>query len=275
MPPHLIPPELEPAELMVQAQATSDGTQSLRRGLSLLRLLASSPTDGLRMADMVVRSRLNRSTVVRLTKSLCDERFVEFSPSIKRYRLGPEAYAIGLAAQPHYELQRLSNPLLQALAQESGDTVFFSVRAGNEAICLSRHEGSFPIRNQVLKPGDRFPLGVGAGSVAMLSAMPEDEARAILQINAKWIEALYPRCTAKVIADQLRETREKGYCLNPGWVVPGSWGIGVPVLDPLGNAVAAISLAAIEARLSLSRRTQLANALMLTSAALSEQLILG
>jgi DNA-binding IclR family transcriptional regulator len=252
-----------------------DGTQSLRRGLAALRLLASGPRDGMRMTDIVARMGLNKTTVVRITKALCDEQFLDFDALRKLYRLGPESFAIGLAAEPNYVLQRLANPLLDALAKESGDTVFFSIRAGFEAICLSRHEGSFPIRNQVLKPGDRFPLGVGAGSVAMLAALQDHEVHSILQTNAPWITMQYPHCTLSTIKTQIRNTREKGYSLNPGWVVEGSWGIGVQVFSATGEVVAAISLAAIEKRLNLSRRALLANQLMLASQGLTEQLALA
>jgi DNA-binding IclR family transcriptional regulator len=252
-----------------------DGTQSLRRGLAALRLLASGPRDGMRMTDIVARMGLNKTTVVRITKALCDEQFLDFDAQHKLYRLGPESFAIGLAAEPNYVLQRLANPLLDALAKASGDTVFFSIRAGFEAICLSRHEGNFPIRTQVLKPGDRFPLGVGAGSVAMLAALHDMEVQTILQTNAPWITAQYARCTLSAIKTQVRTAREKGYSVNPGLVVEGSWGIGVAVMNATGEVVAAISLAAIEKRLSLSRRTLLANQLMLASQEITELLTMA
>ncbi len=252
-----------------------DGTQSLRRGLAALRLLASGPRDGMRMTDIVTRIGLNKTTAVRITKALCDEQFLDFDAMRKLYRLGPESFAIGLAAEPNYILQRLANPLLEVLAKESGDTVFFSIRAGFEAICLSRHEGSFPIRNQVLKPGDRFPLGVGAGSVAMLAALHDEDMQSILQTNAPWIKTQYPQCTLSAIKTQVRTAREKGYSLNPGWVVEGSWGIGVPVMNATGEVVAAISLAAIEKRLALSRRALLSNQLMLASQKITELMVLA
>ena len=51
--------------------------------------------------------------------------------------------------------------MLRKLAAESGDTVFFTVLHGHEGICLSRDDGDFPIRNQPIKPGDRWPLAAG------------------------------------------------------------------------------------------------------------------
>jgi DNA-binding IclR family transcriptional regulator len=234
-------------------------SQTLRRGLSVLRLMAQVGPSGIRVSDVARRLGLNKATAIRLTQALVDERFVSQDPQSGYYRLGPEAFAVGLAAEPTYELQRLCAPTLKELAAISGDTVFFSVRHGYEAICLSRDEGDFPIRNQVLKSGDRYPLGVGAGSTAILASFQDAEIEDALARNATVLAARYPRCDAKTIWRLVAETREQGYSLNPGLVTEGSWAIGVAVLDARGQAVAAISLAAIEQRLGVVRRTALAH----------------
>ena len=43
----------------------------------------------------------------------------------------------------------------------AGDCGACSVLHGDESICLSRAEGDFPIRNQLVKAGDRCPCGSG------------------------------------------------------------------------------------------------------------------
>jgi len=194
-----------------------------------------------------------------------DEGFVMHDHASGAYRLGPEAFAVGLAAEPSYELQRLAAPLMRALALESGDTVFFTVLHGIESICLSRTEGDFPIRNQLVKAGDRWPLGVGAGSCAMLAALSDADVAEILARNAAARQARYPGCSDEAIWRLVHEARAQGYCLNPGLVLESSWAVGVPVYDPNNRPVASISLAAIEARLGPARRAALGNRLMQAS----------
>ena len=65
---------------------------------------------------------------------------------------------------------------LIALAAESGDSSFVSLRRGSYSVCLQREEGDFPIRTHVLQAGARHPLGVGAGAMAILAALTEAEA---------------------------------------------------------------------------------------------------
>ena len=246
------------------------GAQSLRRGLSVLRLLTRVGPGGLRMGEVGRRLDLNKATAIRLTRALVEEGFVLRDRASGCYRLGPEAFAVGLAAEPSYELQRLAAPALRALAVETGDTVFFSVLHGYESICLSRDEGDFPIRNQLIKAGDRWPLGVGGGACAILAALCDEEVDDVLARNAELRAARFPQCTDEVIRKLIRETREKGYCLQPGLVIETSWAVGVPVYSSQGRPVASISVAAIEIRLGLARSVALGNRLMRASTELTQ-----
>ena len=176
---------------------------------------------------------------------------------------------MGLAAEPSYELHRLAVPALRALALESGDTVFFTVLHGYESICLSRDEGDFPIRNQLIKPGDRGALGVGAGSCALLAALADDEVDDVLARNRALRAAQYPLCTDAALRDLVRSTRERGYCVQPGLVIEDSWAVGVAVCDGNGRPVASISIAAIRSRLGTARSAVLGHRLMQAGAELT------
>jgi DNA-binding IclR family transcriptional regulator len=233
------------------------GAQTLRRGLAILKLLARYQPTGLRMSDIGRRMGLSKATAVRLTRTLVEEKFVTQDPGTRNYRLGPESFAVGLAAEPAYALQRLAAPVLRALALETGDWVFFSVRQGFEVICLSRESGDIPYPASALKVGDQHPLGVGAGGVSMLAAMPDEEVELALAHNAEVIARDYPRSTVPVIRELVKETREMGYSVIPGIIVRGYTGLGVPVLQKDGRPVAAIVLVSSAARLNVTRRAVL------------------
>lgn len=264
-------PNAEPLDVPLAAASSASsaarvvGAQTLRRGLAVLRLLTRVGPGGLRMGEIGRRLELNKATAVRLTRTLLEEGFVLRDGSSGCYRLGPEAFAVGLAAEPSYELQRLAAPTLRNLAVETGDTVFFSVLHGYESICLSRDEGDFPIRNQLIKAGDRWPLGIGAGACAILAALDDEQVADVLARNAGLRAERFPRCTDEAIGALVRETRDKGYCVQPGLVIEGSWAVGVPVYDAHGRPVASISVAAIETRLGPARSAALGNRLMQAS----------
>jgi DNA-binding IclR family transcriptional regulator len=247
------------------------GAQTLRRGLSILKLLARYQADGLGISEISRKLELSKATTVRLTRTLMDEKFVAQDGATRRYQLGPESFAVGLAAEPNYALQRIAAPALRSLALETGDWVFFTVRHGLEAICLSRESGDIPYPPSSLRVGDRHPLGLGAGGLAILAAMPGKEAEMALTTNVPAIAQQYPNMTEGTVRKLLAETREQGYSFIPGIIVPGYWGIGVPVVRHDGLPVAAVVLIASAARLSGARQAVIAARLQ----RLSRDLVLG
>jgi DNA-binding IclR family transcriptional regulator len=67
-------------------------------------------------------------------------------------------------------------------------------------------------------------------------------------------------------ADKLRghiaAIRELGYAVNPGLIVPGSWGIGAAVFDAHGEPRSALSITGVEARLAPPRQQELGQLLL-------------
>ena len=59
----------------------------------------------------------------------------------------------------------------------------------------------------------------------------------------------------------VQEARAKGYALNPGMLLPGSWGVGVAIRGQDGRPIGALSIAAVESRLSEDRQQELAELL--------------
>jgi DNA-binding IclR family transcriptional regulator len=244
--------------------AETAGAQTLRRGVAILKLLARQP-GGLGVSEISRKLDLNKATAVRLTRTLMEEQFVAQDAETRRYRLGPEAFAVGLAAEPSYALQRLAAPSLRSLALETGDWLFFTVRHDLEAICLSRESGDIPYPQAALRVGDRHPLGLGAGGLAILAAMPKEEAESVLKINAPEIVRRYPQLSESALRKMLDETREQGYSVIPGSLAAGFWGIGVPVLRADGHPVAAIVLVASAIRMGTARQAVIASRLQRVS----------
>jgi DNA-binding IclR family transcriptional regulator len=240
------------------AKEDSTGTQSLERALDLLRIVAGRAGRGIRLADAVEQSRLAKPTVHRLLQALERQGFVTHDSAAKLYHLGPEAFVIGTLANERFGIQRAALPCLSRLAAASEDSCFLTVRRDWHAVCLHREEGAFPIRSHVLQAGDRHPLGVGAGSLAILSALPAAEIEDVISHITPELDARYPGFTPDLLRAQVERTQMTGFALNPGWLNAGSWGVGVAVLNHEGQCEGALSIAAIESRIAPPRCAQLA-----------------
>ncbi|WP_343504039.1 IclR family transcriptional regulator [Alloyangia pacifica] len=233
------------------------GSQSVDRALGLLGMVGRRPREGASLGELVAESGLNKPTVRRLMLALIRNGMVEQNEATRRYFLGEESYIIGTFAAHRHGLLELSFEPLSRLAQQTGDAAFLSVRRGFSALCLHREEGTYPIRTYALMTGRLHPLGVGAGSLAMLAALPDAEVEAALAANAARLESDYPSLPPAQIRARVAETRVQGYALNPGLVFPDSWGLGVALRRPDGALAGALSLAAIESRMQQPRREEL------------------
>jgi DNA-binding IclR family transcriptional regulator len=239
--------------------STIPGTQSVRRALGLLSMIAGHERmGGLSLAELSSESGLSKPTVHRLLGELVRTGYLEQSDN-RRYRLGPEAYTVGCAAERRHGLQQQALASVVRLAQVSEDAAFISVRRGTHSVCLHREEGTWPIRSHVLQAGDRYPLGVGAHGLALLAAMPQQEAAAVTAANAAELAETYPNITPDWILQQVDRIRRRGgVAVNEGTVVPDSWAIGIAVPDASGEPAMALSIAAISSRMGPERQARLA-----------------
>jgi DNA-binding IclR family transcriptional regulator len=234
------------------------GTQSIERVVGMLRVVASRGRNGMRLGDVVAASGLPTSTCFRMLQRLEVEGLVERHPITRKYFLGPLLHELGLLARPRVELAERCEPTLAELADETHDTVYLSERRGLEAVCTARALGSYPIKAMTLDVGIRRPLGVGAGGLAILCALPEAEADEIIEANAERYAKLSMLDPAGVRA-AVREGRERGYAFLDSAVFQGTAAVGVAF--PSAAPFAAVSVAAISARLDATRRVQVATAL--------------
>ncbi|MFZ4756782.1 MAG: IclR family transcriptional regulator [Burkholderiaceae bacterium] len=226
-------------------------TSSVQKVCRILRTL--SVPDALRLSEVALATGLNKATVLRLLDELADEGFVERDEASKRYRLGEQAMLLGFAAQGRDTLRDRARPWLMRLAGLSGDTVLLSVRSGVEAVCIERETGTYPIRANYLDVGSRRPLGVGAGSLALLAWMPDAEVDAVLELTRSAITERYPRIDEALLRAKIAESRRQGHVLLLDVVVERMGGIGLPILGIDGRPVGAISIAALNERL-ITRR---------------------
>jgi DNA-binding IclR family transcriptional regulator len=242
-------------------QAPVQGAQVVSRIAGLLRIVARKP-EGSPLVELVRDSGLTRPTVHRLLTSLAAEGLLDHDSLSGNWVLGPEALLMGSVAAARFPLEDLARPSLRRLAEETGESAFFSIRRGSETVCLLREEGSFPVRSFVLHEGVRFPLGVASAGTAIMAFLPETEQEQILGEWAAHAGIFAGGHPEDVVRNNLHQARRRGYSVNPGLVLEGSWGMGAAVFDQAGRPSWALSLTGIEPRFREDRRELLGRLLL-------------
>lgn len=242
-------------------EAGLSGSQSVDRALGLLSLIGREPAEGLPLGEIVSGSGLNKPTTRRLLLALMRAGLVEQEPQTRRYCLGEEAFVLGVLAARRHGLLELAMDSLRRLSGETQDTSFLTIRRENYAICLHREEGTYPVRTHALQTGDQHPLGVGAGALALLAALPDEDVDRIIAANEAALLARYPGFAPDALRVDIAETRERGFSLNPGRLVASSWGVGRAFRYPDGRVAGAFSIAAIDSRMAPARQEELSRLL--------------
>ena len=237
------------------------GTQVVGRVASLLRLVGRKP-EGSSIAGLVRESGLTRPTVHRLLASLAAEGLLDHDARNGNWILGPEIFLLGSVAAARFPFEDIARPSLRRLAEETGESAFYSIRRGQETVCVLREEGSFPVRSFVLHEGVRFPLGVASAGTAIMAFLPDEEQEAILSGWDQHAGTFATGHPEDVVRRNLDRTRLLGFAVNPGLVLEGSWGMGAAVFNQHGRPVGALSLTGIEPRFRTERQELLGKMLM-------------
>ena len=244
--------------------------QNIARAVQILDVLAHSGKTGMRQTDIVQATGLQKSVVHRALAGLTAHGMAAFDETSSRFYLGDRMLAWMYQARERFALAERVMPHLKALVKDMFDTMYFSIIRGDEAICFSREEGSFPVRALSLEVGAVRPLGVGSGSLAIFAFQSEAFRERVIAEHAE--ERLKYNIDDATLLRNIQETREKGYSLHKGVFFDRMKGLGVPVFSASGACAGALSTTAISERLVEPRAAEVAMRMQAEAKAMQEQL---
>jgi DNA-binding IclR family transcriptional regulator len=153
---------------------------TLARGLSVLRVFR--PTDnGLGNLEISERTGLPRSTVSRLTFTLCALGYLTHGRHHDKYRLGPSALALGNIAAAAFGFIETATPIMQKLANDTKTLIGVAIQDDGEMLMVKtwRPENSATIW---LNVGYRMPVLKSSTGAAYLGALTDEERRKLVAL---------------------------------------------------------------------------------------------
>jgi DNA-binding IclR family transcriptional regulator len=253
----------EPENSTEAARAPS-GSQTLLRGLDVLECIASAPAA---LGELAPRLGLTRSTTHRLANALIERGYLTLSQG-RGYQLGPKLLELGFQAQQQADLVQIARPRLEALAQESGDTVHLGICDGDRALYLDK----IPGRRRVVissRVGDRHPLtSTGLGKALLLDASPSrwrelfDDDQKLTRVKLDyglWLERMRAYVETGRAFD-MEENEDQIRC------------VAAPIRQASGEIAGAISLSSAAQYMDDERMARLAEEVRATAEAISREL---
>lgn len=215
--------------------------KSLIKALNILEYLGTVES-GSTLTEISAKLRFGKSTVHRLLATLQDRDFVWFDPHSSRYILGARILQLSEQLSHQSILVRYGEPLLERLAQVTGETCNLGVLDGDKVLYLIMKESRNPLR-MAGQRGKRLPAHCTALGKAILSGLSREE---LMQIYDE--KQVFENSTSNSIStlagliEELENVRLKGLAFDNEELYPGVVCLGAPVRDQRGETVAAVSI---------------------------------
>lgn len=228
------------------------GAQTVVRALDVLGLLRETTSD-VGVTEVAHELSLHTSTAHRILRALVAEGYVSQNPETDRYRLGREAFLLGLAAERNLGFAAVT-PILERLRDQTGESTNLVVRDGTEGLVVLRVESEQPLR--FTQPaGTRIPLHNTSSGKALLAFSADLDAE-VAALDLTPMTPLTVTSRTKLLRE-LKEVRKVGYAVNRGERIPGVCGVAAPILDATGTPTAAVAVQGPAVRITEDRLAEL------------------
>ena len=208
------------------------------------------------------------SSCHRILSAMLEEHLVERPWGTRNYRLGPEVYAFGMSVLDVFDIKTIAQPSFERLAETTGETVYLGIRCGYDAVCLDKRQGHLPQNAEILQVNDRWPMGIGSFSLAILAHLPDEEIADIVAFNR--LRKGGDKAFSKM-ANGIQKTRKNGYALTKTRSARGISGIAVPIFDRRRYPIASLCAVSTLDRMTGSYLHGLANTLTQEAEIMSAQ----
>jgi DNA-binding IclR family transcriptional regulator len=232
------------------AELTSDNSEGVRNGqpvvksadraLAVLELLSAGRR---RLTDIAEQLAVPLSSAHGLLATLVHRGFAEFDSDSRTYGLGLKAWTVGQSYSGHRDITGLAVPLMERLAQETGETVQLAKLDGLENVYIAIAESPQPMK-LVSAVGMRLPAYATGIGKALLAGLPEAE------LERRLRDVTLQRFTEYTIGEvpdllaEIAEIRRRGYASDDQEYVIGCRCVAVSIRDHGGDVVAAMSVSA-------------------------------
>lgn len=232
---------------------------TVTKALELLDLFTRArPVIGL--SDLARLADLNKATCYRLATELTDYGLIEQLGSTKEYRLGPAVLRLAALREVHVPTRDAAMPVLQALADETGETAHLSLLIGRDLKAIALAYSNAHATRVMMEDTEILPFHATSSGQAVLAFQPDS-------IHEIILGQPLPRLTPHTITDpaelraRLATIRAEGFAESTGGFEADVHSLAVPLFDALGRCSGGLAVAAPKGRMTDPSRAHIRTAL--------------
>ncbi|MGW0180819.1 IclR family transcriptional regulator domain-containing protein [Nocardia sp. NPDC003345] len=250
-------------------EPSPDYVQSLGRGLAVIRSFdAENPRRTL--SEVAKTTGLTRATARRFLLTLVELGYVRTDGS--RFWLTPRVLELGYSYLSSLSLPEVAGPHLEALATRVHESTSVSILDGEDIVYVARVPVS-RIMTVSITIGTRFPAYSTSMGRVLLAGLSEAEFERYLAEVSPTPLTDRTILTTDGLRDEVRRTRDAGYCLVDQELEEGLRSMAAPIRDHTGVVCAAVNISTHAARYTADTvRAELLPPLLATAAAIGADL---
>ena len=243
----------------------------LERTLGILEVL-SQQGQGMELAALAEQLNMPKSAAHRLLADLVRLGYVRQTRDMGEYMLTTKLVSMGLTYLSKTGVVDVAQPLIDRLAEQTGELVRLSVVDGDRLTWVARAQGARQGLRYDPDMGSIARLSCSSSGLAWLSTLSDDDALAMVSRQGLGATKEFgPNAPAslKAFLNALHETRERGYAITEETYTAGLNAMAAPVRLHGQMPMGTLSIAGPSARLTRERMQALGGTLLACAAQLA------
>ena len=232
----------------------------------VLRTLHASERP-LNASEVARGAGLHRGTAYNILRTLQAEGFVSYDHATRSYSVSLRILEIAYGVLRRSGLMDLARPLMQAISDAHGVSVYLSKVLGPSSLLLLDWVGVAFHTDLHVTVGRQYPVPAGASGVVMAAfgGSSEPELEALFSDVAWYQKPSFPDFLARVAA-----AKKSGFAIDRGAMFQGVTLVSVPVLSPAWELLLVMTAAGPSHDLDAAGLGVLSRAMQSAAARLSE-----
>lgn len=220
--------------------------KTVQKAVDLIEILSESD-EPRRVSELGRELGWPKSNVHQMLDTLVKLGIAEQDENGSGYRLTLRIWELGMQVQSRLNPRKVAIRQMRALADETGETVHFSIFDSDHVVYIDHIESTHPVRSHS-RLGGRGPAHCTATGKALLAFQPPEKIAAVL--------ANLERFTSATITDpdrllvELEDVRQKGFAVQQEEWMSGVTGVGAPVFDSSAQVIAGLGISGPAGRLT-------------------------
>ncbi len=243
--------------------SAAHGCEGARRVLALM-LTFSADENTLTARQLADRTGIALPSVYRYI-TLLRETGLLAGDERGSYRLSARLIGLARAAEAAEPIIDVADPVMQDLAERTGETVILVRLIGRSAVCVHRVQSAQRLRIS-FEPGQPLPLERGASTRLLLASLPPDVRREYLAPLAERDPAAAALVEKKVVL-----AGQQGYATSEEEIDKGVWAASAQVVQGK-RVMAALTVPSPLVRAPIEQRRQLLDQVRAAARMISEGL---